>query len=127
MLDFLCLIWQGDNQDFAELPWTHEDIKLELLKDQLYSIWWSNSRAADDTIKDIMNGRHWSNPRNNPNHRRYLRFSDTDGNDWSLIAENLLQMCQADRVWVHQDGDYEGEDDDRFEVTEDGREIRYID
>jgi hypothetical protein len=89
-------------------------------------VWWSNRNSADGQLRQIQDGVHWL-PHAEDNAKLCLRFRDTDGNDWSAIAENLIDMCRAGRVWIHGDGDFEDEGDGRFEYNEQGdRRIRYL-
>ncbi|KAN0117097.1 hypothetical protein V8E51_003074 [Hyaloscypha variabilis] len=96
LLDLLCQVWQDAAGGPGELSWSHEDTKIMMAAPQPYTIWWSNRRSADTQLREIQRGLHWANPRGNRSRRRYLRFTDTDGNDWSQIAENLIQMCLAE-------------------------------
>ena len=114
--------------------WTHEDVKVEMAMPQPTLVWWSNRRSADGQLREIQGRVHWWDPdrvwpaRDDPRAKLCLRFSDTDGNDWSAIAENLIEMCRANRVWIHGDGDIEEDGDDRFIFSDGGdQRIRYLD
>ncbi|KAN0116659.1 hypothetical protein V8E51_002636 [Hyaloscypha variabilis] len=96
LLDLLCRVWKADNDGSG--AWTHEDIKIMMETQPPYIIWWSNRRSADAQLREIQRGLHWVNPRRNRSRRRYLRFTDTDDNNWSRIAENLIEMCLAGRI-----------------------------
>jgi hypothetical protein len=124
LLDLLCREWQHANEG----AWTHEDTKIMMQSAEPYTIWWSNRRSANDQLGEIRNGEHWVTPRNLRGRRRYLRFSDTDGNDWSQIAENLIEMCHAGRVWMHSDGDIDSDNDERIIEDPPGNiRVNYID
>jgi hypothetical protein len=126
LLDELCRLWTDWYSE--ERPYTHEDAKIMMYSRGPNTIWGCNRRLVDRRLREIRNHRHWRNPRGNPSRRRYLWFSDTDGNDWSQIAESLIEMCLARRVWVHSDGDpYESDDPRLIEDEEGNRDIRYID
>jgi hypothetical protein len=114
--------------------WTHEDVKAEMANEMPTLVWWSNRNSANNQLRQIHDNVHWWDPEGmgqsyaEDKAKLCLRFRDTVGNDWSKIAENLIDMCRAGRAWNHGNGDFEDEGDSRFQYNEQGdRQIRYLD
>jgi hypothetical protein len=112
----LChLSFELQNQDVVNNPslvlaWaytTHKDIKDGWSGAMADVYFFSNNRAVQTVLEDeLLNGFHWAasgpssdGPRTRSMAQQTLRFHDTDSNDWSQTAENMIDLLLAGRIW----------------------------
>jgi len=116
LLDLFCFLsFYNDNKPhpqgfiFDNVYTTHAQIKSDFVADPPADIrWFSNNEAAYRVLRDLGEGQHLGSDRlggQGPRTRGMrssppcLRFDDTDSNDWSLIADQMIDLMLAGRIW----------------------------
>lgn len=127
MLDLFCLIAHDYDEKGEEGCWTHADVKQAFYNNQEMA-WWSNRRSVENTLLEMRgnNSPHWRYP---PGWHLHLQFADTDNQGFSALAQEIIETCLLERVWVHREGDERAEPGDDRYIWHHGEpvEIRYLD
>lgn len=87
---------------------THTQVKRDFVEDHVDILWFSDNRAMDGVLRELREGQHLGSDRLGGQGARTrsarnaplcLRFDDTDSNDWSLIADQMIDLMLAGRIW----------------------------